>query len=175
MVLTPTAEINRGATWAKANMLRVKLKAPTGWGISNSPTLSNNSVARDTAWFAMGTDYFMPEFSKEVIRHFLELQEPSGMIVEFYNMLDDKTEDFGMNINDNTPLILIALWHHHKTAGDEHFLPACYEAAAKAARYICSRRNERLSIVPRPRRHDRWQRGGKPDEHLQNMACRLTF
>ncbi len=46
-------------------MLRTQLLAPTGWCFVNDPTRSNNSVARDTAWFAFGADYITPEFARE--------------------------------------------------------------------------------------------------------------
>ena len=61
VVVTPDAEVNRGVLWAKANMLRTELQAPTGWSFVNDPTRSNNSVGRDTAWFAFGADYLTPD------------------------------------------------------------------------------------------------------------------
>ena len=54
MLLTPNPEVNRGVLWAKANMMRTLAKAETGWAFVNDPTRSNNSVGRDTAWFAYG-------------------------------------------------------------------------------------------------------------------------
>ena len=45
-------------------MLRTMLLAPTGWCFVNDPSRSNNSVARDTAWFAFGADYVVPEFAE---------------------------------------------------------------------------------------------------------------
>jgi len=49
VVLTPNPDVNRGVLWAKANMLRVMLKAPPGWCFVDDPAQSNNSVGRDTA------------------------------------------------------------------------------------------------------------------------------
>ena len=142
VVLTPNPQVNRGVLWAKANMLRVMLKAPTGWCFVNDPTRSNNAVGRDTAWFGFGGDYFVPEFVRDALRAFVRLQEPSGMIVEYYDIRDDKSADYGLNINDNTPLLILALWHHYNSTGDEDFLREVYPAALKAARYILSQRNE---------------------------------
>ncbi len=54
------------------------LKAPTGWCFVNDPTRSNNSVGRDTAWFAFGADYLAPEFARESLLAYVERQEPAG-------------------------------------------------------------------------------------------------
>lgn len=142
VVLTPDKHVNRGVLWAKANMLRVQNKAPTGWSFTNDPTRSNNSVARDTAWFAFGADYLTPDFARESLRHYVKLQEKSGMIIEYYDIRNDKTADYGLNINDNTPLLIIALWHHYNATGNIEFLREVYPASVKAARYILSQRNE---------------------------------
>jgi len=72
---------------------------------------------------------------------YVRLQEKSGLIVEYYDIRTGKTEDYGLNINDNTPLLILALWHHYNATGDEDFLREVYPAAAKAARYILSQRN----------------------------------
>ncbi|HLJ68515.1 MAG TPA: hypothetical protein VKX16_14265 [Chloroflexota bacterium] len=141
VVLTPDTSVNRGVLWAKANMLRVESKAPTGWCFVNDPTRSNNSVGRDTAWFGFGADYLNPEFAREALKAYVRLQEKSGMIVEYYDIRTGKTEDYGLNINDNTPLIIMALWHHYNATGDIDFLREVYPAALKAARYILSQRN----------------------------------
>ncbi len=142
VVLTPDPQVNRGVLWAKANMLRVECKAPTGWCFTNDPSRSNNSVARDTAWFAFGADYVTPEFARASLLEYVRLQEKSGMIVEYYDIRNGETADYGLNINDNTPLLILALWHHYNTTGDIDFLREIYPAAAKAARYILSQRNE---------------------------------
>jgi Bacterial alpha-L-rhamnosidase 6 hairpin glycosidase domain len=142
VVLTPDTSVNRGVLWAKANMLRVQSKAPTGWCFVNDPTRSNNSVGRDTAWFGFGADYLDPQFAREALKAYVRLQEKSGMIVEYYDIRTGKTEDYGLNINDNTPLMIMALWHHYDATGDIDFLQDVYSASAKAGRYILSQRNE---------------------------------
>jgi len=142
VVMTPDQNVNRGVLWAKANMLRTQLLAPTGWCFVNDPTRSNNSVGRDTAWFAFGSDYITPHFSRESLLSYVKYLEPSGKVIEYYDIRNGKTEDYGLNINDNTPLLILALWHHYNTTGDEKFLRAVYDAAVKAARYILSQRNE---------------------------------
>ncbi|MDQ2688550.1 MAG: hypothetical protein M3Y28_11865, partial [Armatimonadota bacterium] len=142
VVFTPNEEVNRGVLWAKANMLRILIKAPTGWGFVNDPTRSNNSVARDTAWFAYGADYIRPEFSRESLMAYVKLQEKNGLIIEYYDLRTGKTADYNLNINDNTPLLILGLWHHYNTTGDRDFLQEIYPAAVKAAQRILSQRND---------------------------------
>ena len=141
-VLTPDPYVNNGVLWSKANMLRIETKAPTGWCFTNDPTRSSNSVARDTAWFGFGADYVTPEFARDSLLAFVRLQEKSGLIVEYYDIRTKRTADYGLNINDNTPLIIMALWHHFNVTGDKEFLRSVYRAATKAAQYILSQRNE---------------------------------
>ena len=142
VVLTPDQEVNRGVLWAKANMLRTQTLADTGWCFVNDPTRSNNSVARDTAWFAFGSDYITPEFSRASLLWYAQHLEKRGMVVEYYDVRNGKTEDYGLNINDNTPLLILALWHHYGASGDGAFLKSVYPFACKAANYILSQRNK---------------------------------
>lgn len=143
VVMTPDAYVNRGVLWAKANMLRTELLAPTGWCFVNDPTRSNNSVARDTAWFAFGSDYVTPDFSRESLLWYLEHMEKKGMAVEYYDIRNGKTADYRLNINDDTPLIILAAWHHYNATGNETFLKRAYRPCRKAADYILSQRDER--------------------------------
>ncbi|HEX5273734.1 MAG TPA: hypothetical protein VFW34_00465 [Candidatus Rubrimentiphilum sp.] len=142
VLITPDAEVNRGVLWAKANMLRVLLRAPTGWCFVNDPTRSNNSVARDTAWFAMGADFILPQFARESLLWYVEHLEPSGKVIEYYDVRNGAPADYRLNINDDTPLLILALWHHYNTSGDRDFLAHVYPRALKAARYILSQRND---------------------------------
>jgi hypothetical protein len=142
VLMTPNPEVNRGVLWAKANMMRTLVKAPTGWCFVNDPTRSNNSVGRDTAWFAFGGDYLDRAFVRESLLAYVHNQEDSGKVVEYYDIRNGKTEDYNLNINDNTPLLVLALWHHYNTSGDSDFLHEIYPAAVKAARYILSQRND---------------------------------
>jgi hypothetical protein len=140
--MSPDEHVNRGVAWAKVNMLRTQNLAKTGWCFVNDPTRSNNSVARDTAWFAFGSDYITPEFSRESLLWYATHLEKSGMVVEYYDIRNGKSEDYGLNINDNTPLLILALWHHHTVTGDRAFLKKVYPYALKAAHYILSQRNK---------------------------------
>jgi len=138
---TPSVDVNHGVLWAKANMLRVQTYAPTGWCFTNDPTRSNYSVARDTSWMTMGSDYLDPDFARESLSAYFRLQEPNGKIVEYYDVRNDKWDDYGLNVNDDTPLAVIALSHHFGATGDEKFLRECYPGAARAMKYMLSQRN----------------------------------
>lgn len=143
VVFTPNDVVNRGVLWAKANMVRVLIQSPSGdWCFVNDPTRSVNSVGRDTAWFAYGADYIWPEFARDSLMAYVNNQEKNGLIVEYYDYRTGKTADYNLNINDNTPLMILGLWHHYNTSGNEDFLRTVYPAAAKAARRILSQRND---------------------------------
>ncbi|MHB8197491.1 MAG: amylo-alpha-1,6-glucosidase [Vulcanimicrobiaceae bacterium] len=139
---TPSHDVNQGVLWAKANMLRVQTYAPTGWCFVNDPTRSNNSVGRDTAWMSFGADYLNHDFARDSLGAYFRLQEPSGKIVEYYDVRNDKSEDYGLNVNDNTPLAVIALWHHYAVTANREFLQECYPRAVRAMEYMLSQRNE---------------------------------
>lgn len=141
VVATPDPEVNRGVLWAKADMLRVQLRAPTGWCFTNDPTRSRNSVGRDTAWYSFGSDYLTPWFSRESLRAYVRLQRRSGKVVEFYDVCSGRREDYGLNVNDDTPLLILALWHHYWATGDRAFLEQTYPAARRAADFLLSQRN----------------------------------
>ncbi|HZZ00719.1 MAG TPA: hypothetical protein VFE36_14210 [Candidatus Baltobacteraceae bacterium] len=143
IVMTPEAQVNRGVLWAKANMLRVQLLSPQGWCFVNDPTRSNNSVGRDTCWYAFGGDYVAPEFTRETLLWYADHLTPDGMVVEYYDIRDGKTETYGLTINDNTPLLILALWHQYCVTGDRSFLEAAYPKARRAAEYILSQQGDR--------------------------------
>jgi hypothetical protein len=143
IVITPDADVNRGVLWAKANMLRTQLYAPTGWCFVNDPTRSNNSVGRDTASFGVGSDYVMPDFSRESLRWYLRHAQRSGKIVEYYDVRNGRADDYGLNVNDDTPLVILALSHHYAVTGDLEFVRESYAAAKRAADYLLSQRDER--------------------------------
>ncbi len=142
IVLTPNPQVNQGVLWAKANMLRVMAKSPTGWCFVNDPTRSNNSVGRDTAWFAYGGAYIAPEFVRQSLLAYVHNQESNGKVVEYYDIRTGVTADYKLNINDDTPLLILALWHHYNTTGDRGFLEEVYAAAVKAAQCILAERND---------------------------------
>ena len=155
-VLTPDAIINTGALWAKVNMLRVMADYPTGPAFTNDPSRSSAVVGRDAFWFVCGADYLDEGFSCHLLRNFATRQDPMGKIMEFYHAVTGVGEDNDLNINDNTPLFILAVNHHWRSSGHRNCLEEFYPAVVKAARYIVSQEDARRSCppssaVPRPR------------------------
>lgn len=142
-VMVPEKVINEGVLWSKANMLRVMGRYPTGAGFTNDPGRSSNVVVRDVAWFVYGCDYLMPEYSAELLRNVARFQQESGKIVEFWDARTGHTEDYGLNINDDTPLFILAAGHHFLASHDEAFLRDIYPSVARAAEYLLTQKDDR--------------------------------
>ena len=155
-VMTPDPTINEGALWAKANMLRVMANYPQGPAFTNEPGVSSNVVGRDAAWFVYGCDHFLPNFSQTLLDTFARLQYANGKVPEYYSALTGKTEDYGLNINDDTPLFILAVNHHWRGSGDRQWLEATYPAVVKAARYIVSQEDERGLVCCSARGQNVW-------------------
>ncbi len=145
-VITPDEVINDGAIWSKVNMRRVMAKYPTGWLFTNDPGVMSNVVCRDCAWFVYGCDHFMPAFSRSLLKKWASLQYPSGKLPEYVDAMTDRAEDDGLNINDDTPLYIIAANHHFRSTGDEQWLRGIYPSLAKAGDYIMSQMDERRLV-----------------------------
>ena len=131
--MTPSPEISRGVVWAKANMLRVVKEYPHGWGSTNSPP-SDILVSRDTSWFVHGFDYFWPEFSRNALEVFNRAVEPSGLMVEYVRGVSGYKTAYDLNINDDTPLHLIAMLHHYNATLDDAWVREQLSARAQADR-----------------------------------------
>ncbi|HEY1656274.1 MAG TPA: hypothetical protein VGF86_14305 [Candidatus Tumulicola sp.] len=142
-MVSPVGEIDLGVYWSKANMLRVMRETPTGQGFTNDPANSASCVGRDAAWFVHGCDWLDPDFSAALLRGFAARQEAGGKIVEFYDLRTGETNDDGLNVNDNTPLFILAVWHHAVATGDRDFLDELYPAARRAAKQLLAHRDER--------------------------------
>jgi hypothetical protein len=146
-VVTPDQSINRGAAWSKVNMRRVMGAYPQGHAFTNEPGISSNVVMRDVAWFAYGCDHFMPEFSRAMLDKFASLQYPDGKLAEYFNAIDGSVNDYGLNINDDTPLFILATNHHFRATGDLEWLKKMYPAIDRAARLIIEQMDERDLVV----------------------------
>ncbi|HLN46937.1 MAG TPA: amylo-alpha-1,6-glucosidase [Magnetospirillaceae bacterium] len=142
-VLTPDPAINAGALWGKANMRRVMAAYPQGLAFTNDPGVSSNIVIRDAAWFVYGCDHFMPHFSRQMLDKIAQLQYGNGKLPEYWDGVDGHREDYGLNINDDTPLFVLAVNHHYRSTGDLDWLRRVLPSVAKAARYIMSQADER--------------------------------
>ncbi len=144
--LTPSGTINRGIYWAKVNTLRVQHKFRSGFGFTNDPP-QDIVVVRDLAWYMMGSDYFRPAFSRELV----ELTEkycyhPDGKLTEFIHADENIPElhDYNLNINDDTPLFILALRHHVHLDRDPDFVMRAFKLAVPAVDYILSQMKDGL-------------------------------
>ena len=142
-VLTPDPEINQGALWSKVNMRRVMASYPTGLAFTNDPGTYPNVVIRDAAWFVFGNDHFLPSFSRALLDNLIQKQYSDGKLPEYFNAVSGRIEDDGLNINDDTPLFVLAVNHHFRATGDADWLATTYPAIARAARYIIAQTDDR--------------------------------
>jgi Bacterial alpha-L-rhamnosidase 6 hairpin glycosidase domain len=142
-VLTPDPVINEGALWSKVNMRRVMASYPMGQAFTNDPGTYPNVVTRDAAWFVFGNDHFLPSFSRRLLDNLTKRQYPNGKLPEYFDAVSGRVEDDGLNINDDTPLYILAVNHHFRATGDSDWLATTYPAVARAARYIISQIDER--------------------------------
>jgi len=142
-VVTPDKVINDGALWSKVNMRRVMAVYPTGRAFTNDPGKYANVVVRDCAWFVHGSDYFFPSFSRKMLDTIALRQYPNGKLPEYFDAVTGRIEDDGLNINDDTPLYILAVNHHFRATGDREWLQTIYPVVARAARYIISQMDER--------------------------------
>jgi hypothetical protein len=143
MVETPDPVINQGVFWAKVNMLKVISNYPEGHAFTNEPGVSSNVVIRDAAWFTYGCDFLLPEFSRDLLLKCAEKQYDTGKMPEYYDALDGHVEDYGISLNDDTPLFVLACYHHHVSMRKEDFLHRVYPSVKRAADYILDQRDEK--------------------------------
>jgi glycogen debranching enzyme len=139
-LMTPSPVINRGVVWAKVNMLRVIKEYPQGWGSTNSPP-SDILVSRDTSWFVHGYDYLLPQFSRDAIDLFNRNLEPTGQVVEYVRGVNGFKTSYDLNINDDTPLHIIAILHHYNATLDDAWLRGLYPLVRKTVDYLLSQRD----------------------------------
>jgi glycogen debranching enzyme len=78
-----------------------------------------------------------------MLRAFTEHQRADGLIAESIDGRTGQTEDHGFNINDNTPLFVMAVGHHARVTGHQDCLQALYEPAQRAGEAILRARDER--------------------------------
>ena len=139
--MTPSPEISRGVAWAKANMMRIVKEYPQGWGSTNSPP-SDILVSRDTSWFVHGFDYFWPEFSRDALEVFNESVDESGLMIEYVRGVNGYKTAYDLNINDDTPLHLIAMLHHYNATLDDGWVRERLPLILKLADYMLTQRDD---------------------------------
>ena len=139
--MTPSPEISRGVAWAKANMIRIVKEYPQGWGSTNSPP-SDILVSRDTSWFVHGFDYFWPQFSRDSLEVFNRNVEESGLMIEYVRGVNGYTTAYDLNINDDTPLHLVAMLHHYNATLDDGWVRERLALVIKLADYMLTQRDD---------------------------------
>lgn len=142
-LLCQDAVLNDGSLWSKVNMRRVMARYPRGPAFTNDPGNTSSFVFRDAAWFVYGNDHFLPKFSRLLLDKMVELQYPSGKLPEYFDAITGRVEDDGLNINDDTPLFILAINHHFRSTGDQQWLEKVYGSVAQAASYIISQCDDR--------------------------------
>jgi glycogen debranching enzyme len=146
--LTPSPEISRGAAWAKANMLRIVKEYPIGWGSTNSPP-SDILVSRDTSWFVHGFDYFLPEFSRDALEVFNRSVDDSGPMIEYIRGVSGYKTAYDLNINDDTPLHVIAMLHHYNATLDDVWVRERHDLIVRLTDYMLGQRDDQGLIFCR--------------------------
>jgi hypothetical protein len=116
---------------------------PTGRAFTNDPGTYANIVVRDCAWFVFGNDHFLPAFSRDLLDNIALRQYDNGKLPEYFDADTGRIEDDGLNINDDTPLYILAVNHHFRATGDRKWFAKVYSSVARAARYIISQIDER--------------------------------
>jgi glycogen debranching enzyme len=145
-VRTPEPIVNRAFDWAKINTVRVQHRYPAGFAFTNDPA-QDIVVTRDVAWFVSGSDYLTPEFSRSMLDMISRYGiEPGGKITEFINATTDPParSDYDLNINDDTPLIVIAVCHHFAVTRDRAALERFWPMVSSALEWILSQRRDGL-------------------------------
>lgn len=133
---TPDPVINRGIQWAKVGLLRSQQRFRRGPTLLHDPP-GDVITVRDVAWGSLGATYMDPETTGEGLRYVAaEARYETGQLADQFAASTGEREDFGLNINDATPLFVIAAHHHYAASQDNGFLDAIYDAVRSAADYI---------------------------------------
>jgi glycogen debranching enzyme len=141
---TPDARINRGLGWAKANTVRVQHQYRQGVGFTNDPP-QDIVVVRDCAWYALGADWLTPDFVQAMNTLLLQYGiEDGGKLTEYLHADTGQREDYALNINDDTPLFVVAAAHHYAVSGAGAFLERVYPVVRAACAWILAQRQEGL-------------------------------
>ncbi|MCD6290442.1 MAG: hypothetical protein J7M34_08060, partial [Anaerolineae bacterium] len=112
-VITPDPVINRGLAWAAINALRVQHRYRRGVGIA-SALPGDNIVTHEAAWYSMGVDYLTPDFTSgwyELVRRYGIYKD--GRVASEIHGVTGTRDDYGLGLDDGTPLFIIAAHHHY--------------------------------------------------------------
>ena len=107
-----------------------------GCGMSNAPHDYAIVVGRDTGWMSIGADLVAPWFAPAALAAFRDRQKPNGQVLEYIDLESGFSEDYGLNIADNTPFYLWAVWHHWRQYNDANFQAAFRDSVRAAAGHL---------------------------------------
>ena len=140
LLVTPDARINRGLQWAKANTVRVQHRYRHGTAFTNDPP-QDIVVVRDCAWYGMGADWLTPDFTDAMYTLMMEYGvHDGGKLTEYIHADTSQSEDYALNINDDTPLFVMGALHHYAVTGDPRFLERVYPVVRQACDWILAQR-----------------------------------
>ncbi len=141
---TPDPVINRGLQWAKANTIRVQHQFRKGVGFTNDPP-QDIVVVRDCAWYGLGADWLTPGFVRAMNDLLLTYGiHPGGKLTEYIHADTGAQEDYALNVNDDTPLFVVAAHHHYAVTGDDEYLGLVYPAVRGACDWLLGQRRDGL-------------------------------
>lgn len=143
----PDHAISEGLAWSKVCLLRPLAKYKDGLAATNDPGQSSNIVGRDSAWMVLGADYVVPNASCSTLRTLAVGQREDGLIPEYVNGITGEAEYLDFNINDATPLFLMAVAHHLRIAAHRECLDGLLGPATKAGELILSQMDGRGLVV----------------------------
>jgi glycogen debranching enzyme len=135
---TPDPLIDRAAQWAKVNQLRLQQESDRGACFTNDPP-SDTTVGRDSVWYLMGSSYYAQSRSRKLLDAWFRFGlEPSGKFIEYFTASREPIyrDDYGLNIGDTTPLMIMAAHHYYSLTGDRDFLQAVYPSLLNSTGYI---------------------------------------
>ena len=136
LLRTPSELLNQAFRFAKDNIARCMRYYTLGWGMSNAPHDYAIVVGRDTGWMSIGADLVAPCFAPAALAAFRDRQKPNGQVLEYIDMESGFSEDYGLNIADNTPFYLWAVWHHWRQYNDANFQAAFRDSVRAAAGHL---------------------------------------
>ncbi|RPH36113.1 hypothetical protein EHM92_05060, partial [bacterium] len=145
-IVTPEPVINRGLQWAKVNTFRVQHRYRGGLAFTNDPP-QDIVVIRDLGWYVFGADYVTPDFCEGLLNFGEQYGYHEGGKLTEYLHADEvppEQHDYKLNINDDTPLFVEALYHHAVTCLNEAHPGRVYELMRRAAEWILSQRTDGL-------------------------------
>lgn len=140
--------VQDGVYWGMVNSDRVLHRFRHGFGFTNDPP-GSIIVTRDVAWFTFGADWFAPGAVREMLDTLIRVAPyPSGKIAEYIDLNEavPVRHDYGLDIADPTPLLLLAVAHHAFATGDTAWLRGVFPEVKAATGYLISQIRDGLVI-----------------------------